>query len=78
MGMYMLALTKLRLELGMSMFQLATAAEVSAKTVQFQENGTTQIVYPKSAKKIAEALGVGMWDVYQYDNDRTLVCKEIE
>ncbi len=74
----MLALTKLRLELGMSMFQLATVADVSPKTVQYQENGTTQIVYPKSAKKIAEALGVGLWDVYDYQLTGQLVCREVE
>ena len=74
----MLALTKYRLELGMSINQLADAADVNPRTIQYHENGKTQIAYPNTALKIVVALGVGMWDVYQYDNDRMLVCKEVE
>lgn len=74
----MLTLTKYRLELGMSINQLADAAEVSPKTLQYQENGRTQIAYPKTAKKISDALGVDLWDVYQCVYDRQLVCREVE
>ena len=72
----MLALTKYRLELGLSINQLADAADVNPKTLQYQENGRTIVVYPKTARKITDALGVGLWDVYQCVYDRQLVCRE--
>ena len=74
----MLALTKFRLELGMSINQLATAADVEPKTIQYQEKGRTIVSYPKTAKKIAEALGVGLWDVYDYELSGQLICREVE
>jgi len=66
----------------MSINQLADAADVNPRTIQYQEKGRTQIAYPKTAKKITDALGVGLWDVYACvysDNYRLqLVCKEVE
>jgi len=62
----------------MSINQLANAADVEPKTIQYQEKGRTVVAYPKTAKKIIEALGVGLWDVYECRHNGVLVCKEVE
>jgi len=74
----MLALTKLRLELGMSISQLANAADLDYQTVYYQEVDGRYAARPQTAKKIVEVLGVGLWDVYKCDNDRRLVCRGVE
>ena len=74
----MLALTKIRLEQGMSMNQLAIAANIDCHTIYAHEADNGHTVYPKTAKKIVDALGVGLWDVYKCVQDRRLVCKEVE
>ena len=74
----MLALTKYRLELGMSMNQFAIFAGVSPQTLQQQEKGKTKNLYPNTAKRITEALGVSLWDVYECRHNGVLVCKEVE
>jgi len=75
----MLALTKLRLERGMSTKDLADLSGVDDDTIYYLESGRTQSPRPHIAKKIVDALGVGMWDVYQCEyDDRRLRCKEVE
>ena len=74
----MLVLTKIRLELGMSIKDLADLSGVADDTIYYIETGRTQSSRPYIAKKLVDALGVGMWDVYQCVYDRRLRCKEVE
>ena len=56
---------ELRTARGMSIRKLAEEAGVSTETIYSLEHGRRDFIWPKTAKKLADALGVGPGDLYR-------------
>ena len=73
----MLVMTQLRIERGWTIRELADAANVSHGTLQGQSRNMQQHIFPNTAKRVADALGVSMWDLVSTDGSR-ISLKEVE
>jgi transcriptional regulator with XRE-family HTH domain len=56
---------ELRTARGMSIRKLAEEAGVSTETIYSLEHGRRDFIWPKTARKIANALGVDPGDLYR-------------
>ena len=56
---------ELRAARGLSVRQLAEKASVSTETVYSLEHGRRTFIWPKTARKLADALGVDPDDLYR-------------
>jgi transcriptional regulator with XRE-family HTH domain len=56
---------ELRTARGMSIRKLAEEAGVSTETIYSLEHGRRDFIWPKTARKLADALGVGPSDLYR-------------
>jgi len=72
----MLVMTKLRMEKGWACKHLAHYAGLDVTTVQRHEKDKRVHLTPNTAKLIATALGVGVFDIAEADGNR-LVHREI-